>query len=56
MGFSAKCTLCDVAEDHVENSKLNVTDLRLILRDHITFSDYISTYIIALLFFLLIAM
>ncbi len=36
--FSAKCDLCDVLYDHVENSKLNVTDLRLILLDHITYT------------------
>ena len=34
MGFSAKCRLCDVVQDHAENSKLNATNLRLILLDH----------------------
>ncbi len=37
MGFSAKCSLCTVVKDHAENSKLNVTDLRLILLNHITY-------------------
>ncbi len=36
MGFSAKCSLYEVVKDHAESSKLNVTDLRLILLDHIT--------------------
>ncbi len=37
MGFSPKYTLCDVVEDHAEISELNVTDLRQILLDHITY-------------------
>ncbi len=40
-GFSAKCSLYDVVWDHVENSKLNVTGLRLILLNPITYATCI---------------
>ena len=42
MGFSAKWSLCNVLHDYVENSKLNFTDFRLILFDHITYAGYIA--------------
>ncbi len=44
MEFSAKCSLCDVVLDYAEHSKLNVTALRLILLDHVTYSKTCITH------------
>ncbi len=47
MGFSAKWSLCNVLHDYVENSKLNFTDFRLILLDHITIIKLCDNYSIS---------
>ena len=36
MGFGSKCRILNGQVDYIENSKLNIADMRLISLDHVT--------------------